>query len=108
MNLENVFLALAVAAATSIALCLALSWTSPVVIIIAGVSVFSLVLYVGWQEAGAAVLAWANVWDFADLWLWLALFVWFALLSYFWLWMLCAALIFVWLTRAWRSRNPVF
>lgn len=106
MNLENIFLSLAAAAGTSIAVCLSLYWTSPVVIMIAGVSVFSLVLYVGWQEAGSAVLDWANVWDFAGIWLWLALFVWFALLSNFWIWMLSAALILIWLTRAWHISKP--
>ncbi len=97
---ENIFLTLAAASCTSIAVVLAFSRTAPVLMFTMGLVVFCLILNVGWRAAGAKVLLLSYTWPAASAWLWFSLFGWFAYLSgSFWLWLISAAAILAWLTR---------
>ena len=99
-NHENIFLTLAAASCTSIAVVLAFSRTAPVLMFTMGLVVFCLILNVGWRAAGVKVLPLSYTWPAASAWLWLSLFGWFAYMSTsFWLWLIGAAVILAWLAR---------
>jgi hypothetical protein len=99
-NHENIFLTLAAASCTSIAVVLAFSRTAPVLMFTMGLVVFCLILAVGCRAAGAKELLSSYAWPMATTWLWLSLFGWFAYISTsFWLWLISAAVIAAWLTR---------
>ena len=105
-NQENIYLTLAAATCTSIAVVLAFSRTMPVLMFTAGLLVFCLILNVGWRAAGAKALLITYAWPMASAWLWLALFGWFAYLSsHFWLWLIGAALLFAWLTNSKKTHQ---
>lgn len=99
-NHENIFLTLAIASLTSIAVVLAFSRTAPVLMFTMGLAVFCLILNVGWRAAGAKVMLFSYAWPMASAWLWLSLLGWFVYLSgSSWLWLIGTAALFAWLTR---------
>jgi hypothetical protein len=65
------------AAVVSVAVCLSLFWTNPVVTGVSGLAIFCLVVKVGWSISGTENAGGISVLNLAGLWLWLALTLWF-------------------------------
>ena len=77
MKNEATILPIFVATVVSVAVCLSLFWTSPVVIGLGGMATFCSIVKAGWSVSGAENLEGISLSNLCGIWLLLALTSWF-------------------------------